>query len=160
MLKTHLQPIVAFLFNTPSNGRNMTSQAQWNRKDYHQPMIDYYLGDAERNPKNNVSVQDQSKHSDYYQPMVDYYFVDADQLNANLGSAQPQQNRSKPSGLVAFFSHLWRDLTTPNNEPRVKQWFDRSGQAVWETYDPLTDRHHLFFSEDEVYQWLEHRYYE
>jgi hypothetical protein len=162
MLKTHLQPIVAFLFNTPSNGRNdNSSQAKLNRDDYYQPMVSYYGVDSERDQEHKVDVaQGSSNHSDYYQPMVDYYFVDADQLDVNQSHTQSQRNASAPSGLAAFFSRLWRQLTTPNTEPRVRQWHDHSGQAVWETYDPLTDRHRLFFSEEEVYEWLERRYYE
>ncbi|XPM57390.2 MAG: hypothetical protein EDM05_005740 [Leptolyngbya sp. IPPAS B-1204] len=162
MLKTHLQPIVAFLFQSP-NHPNQTQVSDRHQqpasdqvdREYSHPMIDYYFVNAE----SNGTSQANSDRSDYWQPMTGYYFVDANQLDTNQ-PARSEQSVTKSPKWATFFSHLWHSLVTPNTDPRVEQQIDRSGQPLWQVYDPMSDRHHTFYSEEDVYQWLERRYYE
>lgn len=123
MLKTHLQPIVAYFFNPSSSSNTGTSKT--NVRDSH------------------------------LQPMIDR-LVDANRVDTSL----PQPSLPKPSRFKSSLEQIWRSMTRINPDPRVKQQFDRSGQPYWQVYDPMTNQSHFFFVEEEVYQWLERRYYQ
>lgn len=119
MLKTHLQPIVAYFFNQSISSSKVVG-ATTNVRDSHlQPAIDRLID---------------TKRADVH---------------------PPQQSSSKPS-----LGQIWRSIIRINPDPRIKQRFDRSGQPYWQAYDPIVDQVHFFFSEGDVYQWLERRYYE
>ncbi|MFQ4135268.1 hypothetical protein PGN35_003015 [Nodosilinea sp. PGN35] len=45
--------------------------------------------------------------------------------------------------------------------PELRIWQrTRHGQPVWFAHDPITDRTRSFYSEQDLRQWLDHRYYE
>lgn len=119
MLKTHLKPIVSYLFNAGHESVNSTS--------------------------------DQATQEKHLQPMINY-FVEVD-----LPDHREQPKRPQPA---TYLSQLWHALTTVDTDPKVKQRFDRSGQPYWQVYDPIADKHYSFGEEEEVYQWLERRYYQ
>jgi hypothetical protein len=93
-------------------------------------------------------------HQSYLQPVVNYFNEQA-QEKATV-SKLSQRSDSKGSNWLHW---LWKTVVTIDTDPQVKQRFDRSGQMYWQVYDPIADRRSIFHSEDEVYQWLEARYY-
>lgn len=113
-------------------------------KNHLQPVLAYFFNQTDRStdrpglPFNNP-----------LQPMVDYWSEPAVQ----------DDRSSAASKAVQTLGYLWKQLTTASTEPQIRQHIHQN-QPYWQVYDPVTDRHHTFTSEEAVYRWLEHRYSE
>ena len=81
---------------------------------------------------------------------------------SRIGHGLTQKSNQKKSefltGLGRLFSSVLIALSD-DMEPRIKQRRDRSGEAFWQVYDPLTGKSARLNSELEVRFWLEQRYY-
>lgn len=47
-----------------------------------------------------------------------------------------------------------------SHDPQIVQRRDRTGQAYFQVYDPVTQLHHRFAAEVDLRQWLDQRYYQ
>lgn len=130
MLKSHLQPIVTYLFH-PSAPATETSTP----------------GGAELASQTPKAV-------DSVQPSVRYW--------SEATGPQPQipslQHRLL-NKIGQLLSQVQASLTI-DRQPKIQQRVDRQGQLYWRIYDPIGNQSHTFFTEVEVYQWLENRYYQ
>lgn len=68
------------------------------------------------------------------------------------------QDRTWRAALQSFAYRTWGVLAG-SQEPHVEAIRDRSGDVSWQVYDPVTDYHNTFASEQDVRVWLEKRYY-
>lgn len=134
MLKTHLQPILKLLFADSTE-----------RKEGRSSQVSML--------KNRQFVQ-----PSHLQPVIHYFNEQAQEKATNSKLSQ----RSNPSNskLSNWLRWVWQTAIEINPDPQVKQQFDHTGQVYWRVYDPITDRRFTFFDEEEVYQWLEARYYQ
>lgn len=119
-------------------------------KTHLKPIIAYFSHSADGS-EGPSSVQVGSKQDNHCQSVINY-FVEVDRP---VDSHQPSASK-----FATFFGQLWHNLMTINMDPQIKQRFDRSGQPYWDVYDPISAEHYSFFDEEEVYQWLERRYYQ
>jgi hypothetical protein len=134
MLKTHLQPILNLFFaDSTERKEGRSSQAS---------ML-----------KNRPSVQ-----QSHLQPVI-HYFNEQAQEKATKRKLSQRSKRSE-SKLTHWLHWVWQSAIKINTDPQVQQQVDHTGQMSWHVYDPLTDRRFTFFAEDDVYQWLEARYYQ
>jgi hypothetical protein len=136
MLKTHIQPILAFLFNSNTDSN----------------LFKFDQGFDKSRVAAEAGSTKQNQWRDY---LVNQTYIDG------VGGASKQgSSQQKSGGLGTLLQQIWNAVLTPDTEPRIQQQVDWSGQPYWRVYDPTTDREHTFFSEEDVYQWLERRYYE
>jgi len=64
--------------------------------------------------------------------------------------------------IVARIYRLWQRIiysTRSSTEPRVFHRSDRTGNAYFEIYDPLTGKSNCFGSEQEIRAWLDQPHY-
>ncbi|NJO79724.1 MAG: hypothetical protein HC827_15245 [Cyanobacteria bacterium RM1_2_2] len=136
MLKTHLQPILNFFFADSIERKEGRSSQSSMLKNY--PIV-------------------QPSH---LQPVVNYFNEQAqEKATASKLSQRSQPTQPSDSKQANWLHWLWKTLLIIDPDPQVKQRVDHTGQQYWQVYDPITERYSNFFSEDEVYQWLEARYY-
>ncbi|MBF1999815.1 MAG: hypothetical protein IGS38_03755 [Synechococcales cyanobacterium M58_A2018_015] len=106
----------------------------------HHPAIHY---------SNPNSVSGRSTQSDrtvsHLQPLVDYW-----------GSSTAAQ----PVRFLAWLGYLWKALLSVDRDPQIQKRQNRHGELRWHVYDPTTGRRHVFAELEDLYEWLERRYYE
>jgi hypothetical protein len=144
MLKMHLQPILDFFFVMSTE-----------RKE-------------RRSPQNSMLKNQQFVQQTHLQPIINYFNEPAQEKATNRKQSQRLQQPSsqqpssqQPSSQSSdWLRWLWQTVIKIDTDPQVKQHVDHSGQVYWRVFDPVTDRRATFLSEDEVYQWLETRYYQ
>jgi hypothetical protein len=61
--------------------------------------------------------------------------------------------------LISMIKRISWYLSRNRAEPQIKQKSDRFGNIYWRVYDPISDSHCSFNSEQEVRLWLDTRYY-
>jgi hypothetical protein len=61
--------------------------------------------------------------------------------------------------MISIIERIGQYLAKSRVEPRIKQKCDRFGNIYWRVYDPISDSHCSFHSEQEVRSWLDTRYY-
>lgn len=134
MLKNHLQPILNFLF------ANSTERKEG------------------RSPQTSMLKNHQLVQQSHLQPVINYFNEQAPEK----ATASKISQRSKLSGskLSNWLDGIWKAMITIDTDPQIKQRVDHMGQIYWHVYDPVVDRRFTFLAEDEVYQWLETRYYQ
>jgi hypothetical protein len=62
------------------------------------------------------------------------------------------------SALISWLGNTWDFLIhwlVGNDEPRIWQEYDRSGEIWWHAYDPVTGRSVCCPTEDELRAWLD-----
>lgn len=52
------------------------------------------------------------------------------------------------------------NIACGSQSPRIRQRIDRLGNRYYRVYDPSSETHRLFTSEEEMRVWLEERYYQ
>lgn len=72
---------------------------------------------------------------------------------------RPKQVRAT-SPVFARLRQFWQAMITINSEPQIRETVTASGETCWHVYDPIAQASHTFFDEEDVYRWLERRYYE
>ncbi len=131
MLNNHMQSVLAY-FAKPAD---LKSQPQSVRPQVKQP-------------------------ASHLQPAISYFVQD--KSAERLGDEQSHAanlSRSR-SGLLVGLQQLWQNLLTVNLDPQIREGVTSSGEAYWRVYDPVAQASHTFFDEEDVYRWLEQRYYE
>lgn len=122
-----------------------------------QPILNFFASSIDASSTNRKEarssqsmLKNQSTQQSHLQPVIHYF---NEQGNKRATESKGSQ-RSEPVGWLRRFGQM----LTVNTDPRIKQRFDRSGQMYWQVYDPVSEQHFAFSSEDEVYRWLESRY--
>lgn len=133
MLKTRFQSIVTYFLNNPiASSINSPISSQ----------------------KANATGSPGRKS--HLHTVLDYFSNSANRPNSTSQLENSEKQLDRDSSLGQF----WRSLLIANSDPTVKEQIDRSGQIYWQVYDPVSTQSHRFFLEEDVYQWLEHRYYQ
>lgn len=71
--------------------------------------------------------------------------------------------RHKGSRLTSFAKQVLavvRDSLTTNSSIKIRQKLDHDGYPYWTVYDPMREVSARLYSESEVREWLEQRYYQ
>lgn len=75
--------------------------------------------------------------------------------------------RRAASGTSASTTSIWNrfwdgvfKLLAPNQEPKIIQKHEPSGNSYYQVYDPVTGSSKTFSSEQETRVWLDRRFYE
>ncbi|WP_080807349.1 hypothetical protein [Halomicronema hongdechloris] len=74
-------------------------------------------------------------------------------------TSHPQYQQALKSSFSRIFAPLLKGLTA-GDQPRIHYRQHGSGSGYWQVYDPVSQRHHRFATEQEVLSWLEQRYYQ
>ena len=62
--------------------------------------------------------------------------------------------------IISIIDRIGRYLSQNRVEPHIIQKGDRFGNIYWRVYDPISNSHCSFNSEQEVRSWLDTRYYD
>lgn len=102
------------------------------------------------------------QQSDLEVAMTYFNYSHREQLERalHLDAAVPSRSSRWLSSLKAIATSVVKTFTQDSNAPRI--WFSvsESGQKIWHVYDPITNNHGLYETEQDVRVWLEHRYYD
>jgi len=74
-------------------------------------------------------------------------------------SASGKFVKSSVQAALSMLAQTMVAALAKNSEPRIWQSRDRNGSVAWHLYDPLTNQHARFYSEQEIRIWLEQRYH-
>lgn len=139
MLKNHMQPIVAYFANASKHEASEVNAGKAVRSGDYKPS------------KSNVNP---------IQPIVNYF----DQQSYNQHNSKPQtaaqtEAQSVSQQIKTGLSRFWHRVMTIDTDPQIRERRNHLGQSYWQVYDPISQTSQRFFEEEEVYRWLERRYY-
>jgi hypothetical protein len=149
MLKNHMQPIAAYFANAGLEAES--NQVQLNQ--------------VQSNPRADAGHRGNHSNVNPMQPIVDYFDQRNDQSDDQRKGDQQNLNRRSPQHqptgqrVQTKLGRFWHRIMTVNPDPQIREKRDRSGQSYWQVYDPMSQTSRRFFAEEEVYRWLEQRYY-
>jgi type IV secretory pathway TrbF-like protein len=133
MLKNHMQPIVAYFANASKHEASEVKAGKAAQSSNH------------KSSKSNVNPM---------QPIVNYF----DQQSSSQHNSKAQ-SKSLSQQIKTGLGRFWHRVMTIDTDPQIRQRRNHSGQSYWQVYDPISQTSQRFFEEEEVYRWLERRYY-
>ena len=96
--------------------------------------------------------------------LIDTHYTSLSQYAAAAGPLRPSRSRRVARRVWTWIKSAidqlgeLRVLSEPY-EPRAKRKMDEFGNLSYQVYDPVSNSHHTFTSEEALRIWLDQRYY-